>query len=86
MCWLRGATCASWSLHDPSRLLFYVLQGVLRGYDQSTNVILDECHERVYSTRVRSRRIPETRATTEASYPDSELVHVMIDTHVSPYC
>jgi len=23
--------------------------GVLRGFDQLTNVILDECHERVYS-------------------------------------
>ena len=28
------------------------LQGTLRGYDQATNLILDECHERVYSTKV----------------------------------
>lgn len=25
--------------------------GTLRGYDQSTNLILDKCHERVYSTK-----------------------------------
>ena len=24
--------------------------GVLKGFDQTTNVILDECHERVFST------------------------------------
>lgn len=28
------------------------LQGLLRGYDQSSNIVLDDCHERVYSTRV----------------------------------
>ncbi|KAL3162965.1 U4/U6-U5 snRNP complex subunit lsm8 [Trebouxia sp. C0010 RCD-2024] len=28
------------------------LQGLLKGYDQATNLILDECHERVYSTKV----------------------------------
>jgi U6 snRNA-associated Sm-like protein LSm8 len=26
--------------------------GVLRGFDQATNLILDESHERVYSTKV----------------------------------
>ncbi|KAA6429163.1 MAG: N-alpha-acetyltransferase auxiliary subunit-like [Trebouxia sp. A1-2] len=25
--------------------------GLLKGYDQATNLILDECHERVYSTK-----------------------------------
>ncbi|KAK9825875.1 hypothetical protein WJX81_008005 [Elliptochloris bilobata] len=25
--------------------------GILRGYDQATNLILDECHERVYSSK-----------------------------------
>lgn len=25
--------------------------GTLRGYDQATNLILDDCHERVYSTK-----------------------------------
>lgn len=25
--------------------------GLLRGYDQATNLILDECHERIYSTK-----------------------------------
>ena len=29
-----------------------LLQGILRGYDQATNLILDDCHERVYSTKV----------------------------------
>ena len=33
-------------------------QGMLRGYDQATNLILDECHERVYSTKVRPRPAP----------------------------
>ena len=26
--------------------------GILRGYDQATNIVLDECHERVYSMQV----------------------------------
>ena len=26
--------------------------GLLKGFDQTTNVILDECHERVYSSMV----------------------------------
>uniref|UniRef100_A0A061R996 U6 snRNA-associated Sm-like protein LSm8 n=1 Tax=Tetraselmis sp. GSL018 TaxID=582737 RepID=A0A061R996_9CHLO len=25
--------------------------GILRGYDQTNNLVLDECHERVYSTK-----------------------------------
>lgn len=29
----------------------WALQGTLRGYDQATNLILDECHERVYSSK-----------------------------------
>lgn len=28
------------------------LQGILRGYDQATNILLQECQERVYSTKV----------------------------------
>lgn len=28
-------------------------QGILRGYDQATNLILEDCHERVYSATVR---------------------------------
>eukprot|EP00854_Cymbomonas_tetramitiformis_P003226 gene3226-4070_t len=28
-----------------------ITRGVLRGFDQTTNLILDECHERVYSTK-----------------------------------
>ncbi|XP_042389157.1 sm-like protein LSM8 isoform X1 [Zingiber officinale] len=29
-----------------------IIVGTLRGFDQATNIILDESHERVYSTRV----------------------------------
>eukprot|EP00887_Chlorella_sp_A99_P003009 scaffold9.g3009.t1 len=29
--------------------------GLLRGYDQATNLILDECHERIYSTKACGR-------------------------------
>lgn len=32
------------------RIVF--VQGTLRGYDQKTNLILDKCHERVFSSRV----------------------------------
>ncbi|KAJ6895910.1 hypothetical protein NC651_022212 [Populus alba x Populus x berolinensis] len=28
-----------------------LIQGVLKGFDQATNIILDESHERVYSTK-----------------------------------
>ncbi|KAL4856754.1 Sm-like protein [Chlorella vulgaris] len=28
-----------------------IISGTLRGYDQATNLILDECHERVYSSK-----------------------------------
>ncbi|XP_073108688.1 sm-like protein LSM8 isoform X1 [Elaeis guineensis] len=28
-----------------------VLNGILKGFDQATNIILDESHERVYSTK-----------------------------------
>ncbi|CAD7705000.1 unnamed protein product [Ostreobium quekettii] len=28
-----------------------VIVGTLRGYDQTTNLILEDCHERVYSTK-----------------------------------
>ena len=31
------------------------LQGLLRGYDQATNLILDECHERVFSVKVHAQ-------------------------------
>uniref|UniRef100_A0A7R9VU33 U6 snRNA-associated Sm-like protein LSm8 n=1 Tax=Chlamydomonas euryale TaxID=1486919 RepID=A0A7R9VU33_9CHLO len=27
------------------------LVGMLRGYDQTNNIVLEECHERVYSTK-----------------------------------
>lgn len=31
--------------------------GLLKGYDQATNLILDECHERVYSTKTGVERL-----------------------------
>jgi len=27
----------------------FVVQGILKGFDQTVNIIVDECHERVYS-------------------------------------
>jgi U6 snRNA-associated Sm-like protein LSm8 len=27
--------------------------GTLRGYDQTTNMIMEDCHERVYSSKAR---------------------------------
>lgn len=30
----------------------FSIKGVLKGFDQATNIILDESHERVYSTKV----------------------------------
>lgn len=33
-------------------VIYLIMQGVLRGFDQATNLILDESHERVYSTKV----------------------------------
>lgn len=40
------------------------LVGVLKGFDQKTNVILDECHERVFSTEVgvEQARLPAAAA------------------------
>ncbi len=45
-CWICQLRlhAASTTVHD--------VQGLLKGYDQATNLILDECHERVYSTKV----------------------------------
>ena len=31
------------------------MQGTLKGYDQATNLVLHDCHERVYSTQVSSK-------------------------------
>lgn len=32
--------------------------GVLRGYDQTNNLVLDDCHERVYSTQSGVEQLP----------------------------
>ena len=34
------------------RCFVVLVQGILRGFNQATNIILDESHERVYSTKV----------------------------------
>ena len=31
-----------------------LLQGLLRGYDQTNNLVIEDCHERVFSATVRS--------------------------------
>lgn len=31
------------------KLCFFFLQGTLKGFDQTVNIILDDSHERVYS-------------------------------------
>ena len=38
--------------------------GVLRGYDQTTNLILDEAHERVYSSRAGVEQVSGGRRGT----------------------
>lgn len=50
---------------------FMLLQGILRGYDQATNLILDECHERVYSSKVRWH-CPDSR---EFCHPQAQRLH-----------
>ena len=36
------------------------IQGNLRGFDQVTNLILDGCHERIYSSTVRKASFAST--------------------------
>lgn len=31
--------------------MFFLQQGLLRGYDQTNNLVLEDCHERVYSAK-----------------------------------
>ena len=52
MCFLAFILCF-WThayLSDHNDL--YFIQGILKGFDQATNIILDESHERVFSTKV----------------------------------
>ncbi|CAN1146015.1 Sm-like protein LSM8 [Linum perenne] len=42
--------------------------GVLKGFDQATNIILDESHERVYSTKFLSNQSPLLRIGMLHSY------------------
>ena len=55
-----------------------LLQGVLRGYDQETNLILDQCHERVYSTKVR----PATDLVAGCTLPRLQLTYLDIQAGV----
>lgn len=41
-----------WQLNTFTRLLDFELQGMLRGYDQTNNLVMEDCHERVYSAKV----------------------------------
>ena len=53
--WCVSAQPSLTSAHSPALLNQQTrAQGILRGYDQATNLILDECHERVYSSKVRA--------------------------------
>ena len=36
-------------LNNGVYIFLHILQGVLKGFDQTINLILDESHERVYS-------------------------------------
>lgn len=51
----RSRNCGSSASFSPDHFffcpdLFFVwFQGVLKGFDQTINVILEECHERVFS-------------------------------------
>jgi U6 snRNA-associated Sm-like protein LSm8 len=38
--------------------LAYHVQGILRGYDQATNLVLADAHERVFSTKAGVEQLP----------------------------
>lgn len=40
-----------------------ILQGLLRGYDQTNNLVIEDCHERVFSATVRAA--PSSHALTD---------------------
>ena len=46
---MRVLTCAAYLSCVPIITIFLGVQGLLKGFDQHTNLVLDECHERVYS-------------------------------------
>ncbi len=50
-------------------------QGVLRGYDQATNLILDDCFERVFSTKVQPG-MAMLLTTTRRHCPRCSIVHL----------
>jgi hypothetical protein len=47
--WARGVCAAVISVITSDGR---TIVGMLRGFDQTTNLILEDCHERVYSTQV----------------------------------
>ena len=46
------------------------LVGVLKGFDQTTNVILDECHERVFSSGSGVEQARRSAALSPLSAPN----------------
>jgi small nuclear ribonucleoprotein (snRNP)-like protein len=56
LCWIPAAAGRHCRAAAEGRALLlpdaFFVQGTLRGYDQATNLILDECHERVFSSKV----------------------------------
>jgi LSM domain len=55
--------CAAMQLGWKRADVLFHLQGTLRGYDQATNLILDDAVERVYSTKVSRSRTYLTKDT-----------------------
>ena len=55
-------------------------QGYLRGFDQMTNLVLTECHERVFSTEVRSGRSSLRRLRD--AVPQSGVEQVALGTYL----
>ena len=46
--------------------------GLLKGFDQTTNVILDECHERVFSSTNGVEQARRARVASRASPPATD--------------
>ena len=51
--------------------------GLLKGFDQTTNVILDECHERVFSSAAGVEQVCTPPPIAHASFPPSFLCQIL---------
>lgn len=60
-----------WHLNKFTCLLDFELQGMLRGYDQTNNLVMEDCHERVYSAKVRHTRSTAATASAKAKQGSS---------------